>query len=62
MPKETIWHPEACSSDDPRKIVVSWGAEHPGMFINDVPTDRSAVNRLIRVLRKARDQAYGQDA
>lgn len=25
-------------------------------------TDRHAINRLIRLLRKARDQAFGQDA
>lgn len=61
MPKETIWHPEAHSSDDDRRIDVTWGTEHPGVFINNVPADRSAVNRLIHVLRTARDKAYGRD-
>lgn len=61
MPKETIWHPEASTSDDRRRIDISWGTDHPGVFANDVPMDRSAVNRLIRVLRRARDQAYGRD-
>lgn len=35
------------------------GARAEGFFVD---LDRDALNRLIRVLRKARDQAYGSDA
>lgn len=61
MPKETFWHPEAHSSDDPRRIEVSWGFEQPGVLVGGVPADRSGINRMIRVLRTARDKTYGRD-
>ena len=41
---------------------VELRGEHPesnGWFVN---LDRSGINRLIRTLRKARDQAFGSDA
>lgn len=41
---------------------VQLESEHPesnGWFVN---LDRSGINRLIRTLRKARDQAFGADA
>lgn len=37
----------------------SEGTEGAGLFAH---LDRETINRLIRVLRKARDQAYGADA
>lgn len=33
--------------------------EYPGWYVN---FDRQSVNKLIRVLRRARDQAFGRDA
>ena len=60
MPKETFWHPQANSSDG-EHFDVNWGLEQPGVVVAGIPTDRSALNRLIRVLRTARDKAYGRD-
>ncbi|HEY9250570.1 MAG TPA: hypothetical protein VIO38_15630 [Rariglobus sp.] len=75
MPSEKFYHPatieghEQEAFDDGAAFAVQWGS--PGnevplgsdhhVFVATVPLDRSGVNRLIKVLRKARDQAYGAD-
>lgn len=63
MPKETIYHPEIGEGDtnDPRRIDITWGNAQPGVEINGIPVDRSALNRLIRITRRARDTTYGRD-
>ena len=40
-----------------------WQPEHPSATVGpvDLHLDREQCNRLIRVLRRARDQAYGRD-
>jgi len=40
---------------DPQNPTTDWGGIH-------VELDREGINRVIRALRKARDQAYGSDA
>lgn len=77
MPSETIIHNgnyrltvQWAKQDaaDAKVIVTDWQADTTpnGTFSNWVPgsafdLDRVAINRLIRVLRRARDQAYGLD-
>jgi hypothetical protein len=75
MPVERIYLDET-DERNARHIDVQWGREKPninigttqddpnaredlGVFIDLV--DRGQVNHLIRVLRKARDQAFGRD-
>lgn len=62
MPKETFY-PHTATQDDGSQptLTVTWGNEQPGVEINGAAFDRSAVNRLINVLRKARDQSHGTD-
>ena len=60
MPRENFYNPTAVEGAEP-DLTVSWGQEHPGVSVNGHSFDRSAVNRLIRVLRTARDKAYGRD-
>jgi hypothetical protein len=62
MPKETFWSEHSVEGDDSLPyLTVSWGQEHPGVSLNGFSSDRSGLNRLIRVLRNARDKAYGRD-
>lgn len=43
----------------PHALPLDLASEGNGWFVQ---LDRSGLNRLIRTLRKARDQAYGSDA
>jgi hypothetical protein len=62
MPKETFWPETAVEGDESEpSLTVTWGSETPGVYLNGIYSDRSGVNRLIRVLRTARDKAYGRD-
>lgn len=68
MPAETIH-----GNDAPIDVKISWGAGLAYIqvaTINDAKpdeaahatfSDRSAVNRMIAVLRRARDHAFGKD-
>lgn len=68
MPAETIH-----GNDAPIDVRISWGAGQECVqvaSINDTKpdeaayasfTDRAAVNRMIAVLRRARDHAFGKD-
>lgn len=57
------------ASIQPNGVVLAWDeetqqhvkteTEWPGWFVQ---LDRAGINRLIRVLRKARDEAFGADA
>lgn len=66
MPKETFYNPN-CTTPAPHTevrgdaVAISWGSDHPGVQMAGFQVDRSAINRMIRVLRKARDQAFGSD-
>lgn len=63
MPKETFWNAATAVENDGVSepvLTVTWGRE-PDVHLNGVGFDRSGINRLIRVLRKARDQTYGHD-
>lgn len=64
MPKEKFYFSGQVENDGRAPdITVSWGeAPQPQVLINGNAADRSGLNRLIRALRRARDQAYGQDA
>lgn len=41
--------------EDPSKGTIEWDGKY-------LTLDRNEINRLIRILRKARDQAFGADA
>jgi hypothetical protein len=76
MPRETVYGPLQGDNPpcNPPVISVGWGREAGYVRIGTgkdhaagldgwfVDVDRAAINRLIRLLRKARDQAYGSDA
>ena len=58
-PSDRKWlAPKEASGD---VFAVSWGSEHPGVTIAGVNMDRSELNRLILLVRKARDQVFGAD-
>ena len=62
MPKETFWNPISVEGDASSPIVtVEWHGDVPGVYVNGVRFDRSGVNRLIKTLRKARNQTDGAD-
>lgn len=62
MPKEKFYFSDQAEGDGRSPdVTVAWGERDTCIYINDLRVDRSAVNRLIRVLRKARDQVYGAD-
>lgn len=64
MPAEKFYRHTATPNDEP-DLVIAWGtgdeAGPPQVLVNDVVYDRSALNRMIRALRRARDQVYGAD-
>lgn len=74
MPKESIYSRDP---DAHYRVEVAWQRENPDVMVsvgqahqlgNGLPVayvvslDRAGINRTIRALRKARDQAYGTDA
>ena len=62
MPKETFWPETAVEGDDSQPtLTISWHGDVPCVFVNGVRFDRSGMNRLIRVARRARDWACGAD-
>lgn len=61
MPKARFWKSTAVEGDDP-DLTVTWGDKQPEVQINGTAFDRSGLNRLIRALRRARDQTFGSDA
>lgn len=63
MPKENFYdsHTRVEGDGFPPDLVVAWGLEFPEVSINGIPYDRSGLNRLIKTLRKARNQTYGMD-
>jgi hypothetical protein len=62
MPAEKFWpaKPTLGKPYNPA-LIVAWGAEQDGVEINGVQFDRSALNRLVRVVRGARDRTYERD-
>lgn len=70
MPKETFYDPSVVENELPEPvhgvaINVAWGRPEgspdvpPGVWIaGGIRLDPSGINRLIKTLRKARDQAY----
>ena len=62
MPKENFYDSSRVDGDefDP-DLVVSWGEFMPGVTINGIEYDRSGLNRLIRALKRARKQTFGED-
>lgn len=64
MPKEAFYDSSKAFEvrvDAEPVFLLTWGGESPAVLVNGVEFDRSAVNRLIRSLRRARDQTYGSD-
>lgn len=67
MPVEKFYDPSVAeheAEDTGLKFVVRWGNYQPegrSVELGPVALDRSGINRLIRVLRTARDKAYGRD-
>lgn len=57
IPGSFAFHPEPGPDAHPDTI----GAHGEAIGPVDIMLDRQQVNRLIRVLRRARDQAYGRD-
>jgi len=67
MPAEKFYDSATAVEGDTNAPVVTIGWATPGTSgdsgprINGVLFDRSGVNRMIRALKKARDQVYGED-
>jgi hypothetical protein len=72
MPKELIHSATRNGNADSSRIQVGWskeaeyvqvvtndgGSENAGQFVT---LDRDGINKAIRMLRRARDQAFGRD-
>lgn len=54
MPKENFWHAIQIEGSAPW-LTVAWGND--GVLLNDQYSDKSTIDRLIKVLRKARKSA-----
>lgn len=62
MPKEKFYDQHSVEGDGSLPhLVVIWGIDLPQVKVNDVVYDRSGLNRLIKTLRKARNQTFGMD-
>lgn len=74
MPAEKFYPPTATEGRPSDHIEIGWHRDYDGIHITTViprdgdapiltalPLDRSAINRLIRTLRRARDATYGRD-
>lgn len=66
MPKENFYDSSIRVEGDglPPDLVVAWGGwgeSQPEVTVNGIAYDRSGLNRLIGVLRRARNQTYGAD-
>ena len=66
MPKEKFYndedqYPHAEDSDHP-DLTIQWGEEVPLIKGQFYFTDRSAINRMIKTLRRVRNQRFGKDA
>jgi hypothetical protein len=62
MPAEKFWPETAVEGDgNEPALTVAWGAKQSAVTINGTPIDRSGLNRLIRVIRNARDRTYERD-
>lgn len=73
MPAEKFYPPTAIDGAPSDRLEVGWHKEYDGvhltMILDDgtkprvsaIPLDRAGLNRLIKTLRKARNQTYGAD-
>lgn len=64
MPKENFYDSSTRVEGDglPPDLVVAWASgDRPEVKINGFVYDRSALNRLISALRRARNQTFGAD-
>jgi len=76
MPAEKFYPPTSTAGEPPDRFEVAWHRDYSGVYLtmilddgtpgqpprsSAVELDRSAINRLIRTLRRARDAAYGAD-
>jgi len=70
MPKESFYNEEdlnafnmqeinAAELND-RGLHVNWGQQQPRVSVGNVDLEWPGINRLIKTLRKARDQRYGE--
>ena len=61
MPSEKFYRQDS-NPDSKPDLTVAWGdGLPPQVLINGNVYDRSGLNRLIRSLRRARNQVYGVD-
>lgn len=62
MPKEKFYDSTRIDGNSlPPELEIAWGLAQPQVTINNIAYDRSGLNRMISVLRKARNQTYGAD-
>ena len=68
MPAEKFYDSTIAVEGDTTEpiVTIAWGygtteTPEPGPYINGAPFDRSGINRMIRALKKARDQVFGAD-
>jgi len=77
MPAEKFYPSTAVEDRPSDRFEVAWHRDYPGVHVtmimvgysgatvvdraSAIDLDRSGINRLIRTLRKARDQTYGAD-
>lgn len=69
MPAEKFYPPAAVEGQPSDHLEIAWNRDYPAVYatlvIGEAATgielDRSAINRMIRALRRARDATYGAD-
>jgi len=70
MPAEKFYPTAAVEGEPSDNLEVAWHRDYTGVYLtlvtatgsaHAVDLDRSGLNRLIKTLRKARDQTHGRD-
>lgn len=69
MPAEKFYPQTAVENKPSDMLELAWHRDYPGVYLtmlvsgtgSAIELDRSGLNRLIKALRKARDQTFGAD-
>lgn len=58
MPTEKFWDSTVDVEGDEPRFLLSWGANQDAVLINGIPFDDSALTRLMKSIKRARNETY----